>query len=77
MYEKNLRPVEELPFTDSSEKNNDVFLEAEEAFNLRHKCKTLEHDLFYLWVFLCSQELTEDAYDFLEEHHNDCVPFHL
>jgi len=37
----------------------------------------LEHRLFYLYVYLASQEICDEACDFLEKHEDDPIPFRL
>lgn len=34
-----------------------------------------EHDLFYLWEYICSEGLWSEAKEYLDEHREDPIPF--
>ena len=53
--------------------NND----REEENSLRWKCRCMRHDLFYLWVFLASEDMLSEAMSFLEDHEEDTFPLCL
>ena len=48
---------------------------AEENRNLRSLIGKMEHDLFFLYVFLTAQEECEEACAYLDAHAEDSVPF--
>lgn len=45
--------------------------------SLRWKCRCMRHDLFYLWVFLASEDMLSEAMSFLEDHEEDTFPLCL
>ena len=49
----------------------------EELDTLKKCNSSLQHDIFYLWVFLTSEELLDNAVEFLEEHASDGIPFYM
>ena len=44
---------------------------------LKGKLKESSHTLFYLWEFLSSAGMQDDARDYLEEHEDSMVPFEV
>lgn len=52
-----------------------LFPEKTEAQCLYAQLSDLRHDLFYLWVFLCAEDMLNSAISFLEDHEEDPVPF--
>ena len=48
---------------------------AEENRKLRFLIGRLEHDLFFLYVFLTAQDECEEACAYLEAHEEDLIPF--
>jgi len=57
---------EQLPFQESRE--------AKECRMLRQYIGKLEHDLFFLYVFLSSNDLCSEAADFLSDREEDPSP---
>lgn len=41
----------------------------------REHIRDLEHELFFLWEYLCSEGLWSEAKEYLEEHEQDEIPF--
>lgn len=41
----------------------------------REHIRDLEHELFFLWEYLCSGGLWNEAKEYLEEHEQDEIPF--
>lgn len=41
----------------------------------REHIHDLEHELFFLWEYLCSEGLWNEAKEYLEEHEQDEIPF--
>lgn len=41
----------------------------------REHIHDLEHELFFLWEYLCSEGLWNEAKEYLEEHEADAIPF--
>jgi len=48
---------------------------AEENRKLKRYISELEHDLFFLYVFLAANDSCDDACEFLESHGETRVPF--
>ena len=49
--------------------------ESEEVRKLKYAVNKMEHDLFFLYVFLTSEGICDDALGYLENHSDDPVPF--
>jgi len=60
---------EELPFFTNRE--------YEEIQRMRCNYGKMEHDLFFLYVFITSEGLCNEACEFLEDHFDDSVPFRI
>lgn len=71
----------DLPFPDvdneisRSEKTDTQPSDASEVKRLKTHVRKLEHSLFFLWAFLLKEDAYEEAYDFLDEHLCDDIPF--
>lgn len=37
--------------------------------------RKLEHELFYLWEYVCSEGLWSEAKEYIEDHEDDPIPF--
>ncbi len=48
-----------------------------EKESLRLKLKEASQKLFYLWEFVTSAGMQDDAREYLEEHEDDSVPFEI
>jgi hypothetical protein len=44
---------------------------------LKEKLRESSHTLFYLWEFLSSAGMQDDAREYLEEHEDNTVPFEI
>lgn len=44
---------------------------------LKQKLRESSHTLFYLWEFLSSAGMQDDAREYLEEHEDNTVPFEI
>lgn len=60
-------PFPDLPFDESKPCDRERRLSA----YVSH----LEHQIFFLFVFLASEELSSEACEFLESHDDDPMPF--
>lgn len=49
--------------------------ENEEINELRQRLRKAEHDLFFLWGFIMTQDEYEEAVAFLSEREENAVPF--
>ena len=59
--------AEDLPFPENRR--------PEESVRLKLYTDRLEHDIFYLYVFLTSEGLDSEACEFLDSHEDDDIPF--
>ena len=48
-----------------------------EKESLRLKLKEASQKLFYLWEFVSTAGMQDDAREYLEEHEDDAVPFEI
>ena len=48
-----------------------------EKDSLRLKLRDASQKLFFLWEFISSAGMQDDAREYLEEHEDDAVPFEI
>ncbi len=48
---------------------------AQETGQLRERIRGLETDLFCLWEYICSENLANEAREYLEENADNDIPF--
>lgn len=58
----------ELPF--------DETVESKKIRKMQYRINRMEHDLFFLYVFLTSEGICDEACEYLENHSDDSIPFH-
>jgi len=58
----------EFPFNDS--------IESEKYRKMHLHLRRMEHDLFFLYVFLTSEGICDEACEYLQNHSEDPIPFH-
>ena len=51
--------------------------ESNEIHRLHNAINRMEHELFFLYVFLTSEGICEEACTYLEDHQDDPVPFKM
>ena len=49
----------------------------EELNALKKSNDRMQHDIFYLWVFLTSEDMLDRAVEYLEDHISDDIPFYM
>lgn len=42
---------------------------------MKEHIKKMEHDLFYLWMYLSSEGLFHEAQEYLQDFENEPIPF--
>lgn len=49
--------------------------ESDEIRKLKYAINRMEHELFFLYVFLTSENMLDEACEYLEDHCDNSIPF--
>ena len=72
---EDLRPFGEQP--GPFDKPEVLSIGKEELNELKKSNGRMQHDIFYLWVFLTSEDMLDRAVEYLEDHISDDIPFYM